>query len=138
MRRFLAREFPSVEMLEACDGEQAVAMAEAYTPDLILLDLRMPEMDGLQAATAIRALERGRDVPMLALSIDGSPGAEANVMRAGFKEFMLKPVSDYSALEGEDCLLASARRVGEAIWEPATPRRQCARLPSRISRREPG
>ena len=99
MRRFLAREFPSVEMLEACDGEQAVAMAEAYHPDLILLDLRMPEMDGLQAAQRIRALERGRDVPMLALSIDGSPGAEANVMRAGFKEFMLKPVSDYSALK---------------------------------------
>jgi signal transduction histidine kinase/ActR/RegA family two-component response regulator len=99
MRRFLAQEFPQVEMLEACDGEQALAMAEAYQPDLILLDLRMPEMDGLQAARRIRALEYGRDVPMVAISIDGSPSVEADVMRAGFKEFMLKPVSDYSALK---------------------------------------
>jgi signal transduction histidine kinase/CheY-like chemotaxis protein len=99
VRRFVVQEFPLVDVLEACDGEQALAMFDAHAPDLVLLDLHMPQLDGWQAASAIRRRPRGLDVPILALSVDASPGAETNAMRAGFQEFIAKPISDYSALK---------------------------------------
>jgi signal transduction histidine kinase len=97
--RFIAREFPGVEIIEACDGEQAVAMFAAEKPHVVVLDLHMPNLDGWQAARTIRRCEGGRAVPILALSVDASPTAEANTIRAGFQEFIAKPISDYSALK---------------------------------------
>ncbi|MCC6848177.1 MAG: response regulator [Deltaproteobacteria bacterium] len=99
VHRFVDKEFPNVEVLEACDGEQAVAMFERERPHLVLLDLHMPKLDGWQAAGAIRRLPGGATLPVLALSVDASPGAEAKAVRAGFQEFIAKPISDYSALK---------------------------------------
>ncbi len=98
LRRFLAREMPDVECFEASDGLQALALVEAHKPDLVILDLRMPEMDGWQAARRIRELESGRDIPILALSVTASPGVEAYALHAGCNEFVAKPVSDYGGL----------------------------------------
>ncbi len=99
VRRFIEREFPNVDVFEACDGEQAVALYEIEKPHIVVLDLHMPNLDGWQAARLIRQREGGRQVPILALSVDASPIAEANTVRAGFKEFIAKPISDYSALK---------------------------------------
>jgi signal transduction histidine kinase/ActR/RegA family two-component response regulator len=99
VQRFVAREFPDVDVIEACDGAQAVALFEAHRPHLVLMDLHMPQLDGWEAARAIRQGDGGRAVPILALSVDASPSAEANAIRAGFKEFIAKPISDYSALK---------------------------------------
>ena len=98
IERFVTKEFPEVEVIEACDGAQAVKMYEAHRPDIVVLDLHMPELNGWQAATAIRQCDGGREVPLLALSVDASPMAESNALRAGFREFIAKPISDYSAL----------------------------------------
>ncbi|MBI3770617.1 MAG: response regulator [Deltaproteobacteria bacterium] len=89
---------PDAECFEACNGVEALALVEKHQPDLVLLDLRMPEMDGWQAARRIRELENGRDVPIIALSVTASPGAEAYAIHAGCNEFVTKPVSDYSTL----------------------------------------
>ncbi len=99
VRRFIAREFPNVDVVEACDGEQAVTLFAAEKPHLVLLDLHMPTLDGWQAARTIRRSDGGLTVPILALSVDASPSAEANAVRAGFQEFIAKPISDYSALK---------------------------------------
>ncbi len=98
MRRLIARQFPDVEWYEASDGLQALALFEAHRPDLVLLDLRMPTMDGWMAARRIRGLEGGRDVPILAITVTASPGAEAYALHAGCTEFIAKPISDYSTL----------------------------------------
>ncbi len=98
LRRFLAREMPEVECFEACNGVEALELIKAHKPDLVLLDLRMPEMDGWQAARRIRELENGRDIPIIALSVTASAGAEAYAIHAGCNEFVTKPVSDYSTL----------------------------------------
>jgi len=100
MRRLIARQFPDVEVYEACDGLQALALFEAHQPDLVLLDLRMPTMDGWMAARRIRALAGGRDVPILAVTVTASPGAEAYALHAGCNEFIPKPISDYGVLLG--------------------------------------
>ena len=98
LARFLRREFPGVEVLEAIDGLQALAMVDAYRPDLVLLDLRMPKMDGWQTARRIRALEAGREIPIIALSVNASPTAEMHALGSGCNEFLPKPVSDYGTL----------------------------------------
>ncbi len=98
MQRFFQREMPDVECFVASDGVQALALVEAQEPDLVILDLRMPEMDGWQAARRIRELAAGRDVPILALSVTASPGVEAYALHAGCNEFIPKPVSDFRGL----------------------------------------
>ncbi len=99
VRRFVAKEFPNVEVLEACDGAQALAVLDAERPHVVLLDLHMPNLDGWQTVRAIRRRPGGLSMPVIALSVDASPGAEANAVRAGFQEFIAKPISDYSALK---------------------------------------
>ena len=125
MRRFVAREFPEVEVLEAGDGEQAVEMFEARKPHIVLLDLHMPQLDGWQAAQRIRQCEGGRDVPILALSVDASPEAEANAIRAGFKEFIAKPISDYSALQARLAFWLDLRDTRDRRTTPAAPSAPC-------------
>jgi CheY-like chemotaxis protein len=133
VRRFVKLEFPLVDVLEACDGEQAVAMFEAQAPDLVLLDLHMPTLDGWQAAAAIRRRPRGLDVPIVALSVDASPTAESNAVRAGFQEFIAKPISDYSALKARLTYWLGPRDArGKAITVAPSPScEQCLRRPMR-------
>jgi signal transduction histidine kinase len=98
MERFFEREMPDVECFVAADGTEALRLVAAHHPDLVILDLRMPEMDGWQAARRIRELPAGRDVPILALSVTASPGVVAHALHAGCNEFIPKPVSDYRGL----------------------------------------
>ncbi len=98
LRRFIARHLPDVEFFEASDGAHALAVFEVHRPDLVLLDLRMPKMDGWVAARRLRALEGGQDVPIVAVTVTASPGAEAYALHAGCNEFLTKPISDYSVL----------------------------------------
>jgi CheY-like chemotaxis protein len=130
VQRFVTREFPNVDVIEACDGEQAVALYETVRPHVVVLDLHMPNLDGWQAARHIRQREGGRDVPILALSVDASPSAEANAVRAGFKEFIAKPISDYSALKARLTYWLSPRDArGRVVPTPASTARceQCGR-----------
>ena len=77
----------------AQDGEEAVAAAEAAPYDLILLDIRMPRLDGLGAAARIRAL-RGpaARTPIVALTADAGEAERAQAIRAGMDDFITKPI----------------------------------------------
>ena len=125
-RHFISREMPDVECFEAADGVQALALVEAHKPDLVILDLRMPEMDGWEAARRIRALEHGRDVPIIALSVTASPGTEAYAIHAGCTEFVAKPVSDYTALAARICHWIGPTEAGAAAYEPGGEAERCA------------
>ena len=94
------------------------ALYQAHRPDVVLLDLHMPTLDGWQAARRIRELEGGREVPILALSVDASPLAETNAVRAGFKEFIAKPISDYSGLKARIAYWLAQRAHGSAAAGP--------------------
>jgi len=90
-------------VLAAESGEEAVLLASAREFDLIIMDLRMPEMDGLEAARRIRALPppRGR-VTMLALTARDTPGQMAQCADAGMDGHVAKPV-EYAALMDAVC-----------------------------------
>ena len=75
---------------EAVNGVEALEMIRALRPDLVLLDIQMPELDGLAATKAIREL--GYDIPIIALTADAMPDDRARCLAAGMNDYLQKPV----------------------------------------------
>jgi two-component system cell cycle response regulator DivK len=101
MRLELAEGF---EVLVAGDGEKGCAAALAERPDIILMDLELPGMDGWEAARRLKGDPQTRDIPIVALSAHVLAGARERALAAGCDEFDTKPV-DF------DRLLATIRRL---------------------------
>jgi CheY-like chemotaxis protein len=95
-------------VLVARDGEQGVAMARAERPDLILMDLRLPVIDGWEATRRIKADPDTRHIPILALSAHAMTGDRANALAAGCDDYDTKPV-DLPRLRGKIAALLSGR-----------------------------
>jgi len=80
------------ELQVAEDGEQALAMLETDAPDLILMDMQLPRIDGYEATRRIKADERFRRIPLIALTAHSMRGDETRARDAGCDEFITKPV----------------------------------------------
>lgn len=78
-------------VLEAASGAEAVRVAQAESPDLILLDLSMPNMDGFATIHHLRRLLGLRDIPVLALSAHSAREVREDAIAAGCREFIMKP-----------------------------------------------
>ena len=85
-------------VLEAANGEQGVQVYKEKHPDLILMDLSMPVLDGYGAVRQIRELEEIDRVPIIALSAHGTADHRAKAMAVGFNEYLTKPI-DFLQLE---------------------------------------
>ena len=82
----------SFDITAASSGRQAIDQCRAEMPDLVIMDVQMPGMSGLQATGAIRALPGGRDVPILALTAQAMAGDRERILHAGFDDYLAKPV----------------------------------------------
>ena len=93
----LLQQETDVEVVAECsDGGQAVSAIQHHLPDLVFLDVQMPEMDGYEAARSIRARwssnERARP-RMIAMTSDAMPGVRELCLEAGMDDYLTKPVS---------------------------------------------
>ena len=78
--------------LEASTGEGAVEVALEQGPDLVLMDIQLPDIDGVEALARIRADERSASLPVLALTAQAMEGDRERFLAAGFDGYLSKPV----------------------------------------------
>jgi two-component system, cell cycle response regulator DivK len=101
MRLELLGEF---EVVSAEDGEKGCAMALSERPDIILMDLEMPVIDGWEATRRLKGDPQTRDIPIIALSAHALAGEREKALAAGADEFDTKPIEF-------ERLVATLRRV---------------------------
>jgi two-component system cell cycle response regulator DivK len=96
------------EVAVATDGEQGVAMAASEAPDLIVMDLSLPVLDGWEATRRLKGAPDTRPIPIIALSAHAMEGDRAKAIAAGCDDYDTKPV-DFPRLLGKiRALLATA------------------------------
>jgi two-component system, cell cycle response regulator DivK len=95
------------EVLVAHDGRAGVEAAREHMPDLILLDLGLPVLDGWEAARLLKQDERTRAIPIIALSAHAMAGDRAAALEAGCNDYGTKPVDFRQLLEKMEALLPS-------------------------------
>jgi len=82
------------EVIEAEDGLVGVEQALACSPDLVLMDMSMPRMDGWEATEKLRSLDNTRHLPIIALTAHAVKGDRERAMNAGCNEYLSKPVDE--------------------------------------------
>jgi len=106
LRRRLERA--GFEVLIAADGEQGMAMAVSERPDLILMDLSLPVLDGWEATRRLKAAQETRAIPIIALSAHAMTGDRDRAMAAGCDDYDTKPVDLPRLLQKIRAILARA------------------------------
>jgi two-component system cell cycle response regulator DivK len=91
VRQLLSRT--SYQLVEAVDGESGVAMAQQLVPQLILMDVQLPKMSGLDATRALKADPRTSDIPIIVITSFALSGDREKAAVAGADNYLAKPYS---------------------------------------------
>ncbi len=94
-RLFVRRVLESIgyDMLEAEDGQTGIALAQAELPDLILMDVGLPDIDGLETTRHLKQLPAVANIPIIALTANAMKGDAESAFAAGCDGYLTKPIS---------------------------------------------
>jgi signal transduction histidine kinase/CheY-like chemotaxis protein len=112
VERILANH-TDLAMISAMTGALGIDLARQHTPDLILLDLNLPDVPGDQVLARLRRDPRTRDIPVVILSADATPGQVDRLLAAGAHEFLAKPIAAAEFLGSLDRMLRLPAREAE-------------------------
>lgn len=114
-RSLLAAALDQMDLavVECGSGEEALELASTVQPDLVLMDLRMHGMDGLEATRRLRANPRLAHIPVIALSAEGEEAAAERALAAGADSFLAKPIDLGLLAARMNALLSGRRASGE-------------------------
>ncbi|HEX3901554.1 MAG TPA: ATP-binding protein [Polyangia bacterium] len=118
LRQILARR--PLAIVTATSGRQAIERCRVDPPDLVIMDVQMPGMTGLQATGAIRALPGGADIPIVALTAQAMKGDRERILAAGCDAYLAKPVQPNELIAVVERLLRDGAS-GATISSPAAP-----------------
>ena len=96
----------NLRLFTALDGRGGLALARKQPPDLILLDLHLPDMGGDEVMRRLRLEARTRDVPVVVLSADATPAQIARLRQLGVRDYLTKPFRIRELLAAIDAVLA--------------------------------
>lgn len=82
------------EVIEAVNGQEGVELAERERPDLILMDLSLPVVDGWEATRQLKANDNSRSIPVIALTAHAMKGDEEKALAAGCDDYLVKPLDE--------------------------------------------
>ena len=86
------RRYPQMKLLSAMNGEKGLELARQFHPDVILLDINLPGMNGFDVLRELKQRPDTRDIPLIALSADAMPFDVERGLEAGFRRYLTKPV----------------------------------------------
>jgi len=98
------------EVLTASDGEQALETAQREQPDLIVLDIMMPKLDGYETCKALKSKEETRDIPVILLSAKGRNVDQKTGFEVGADDYITKPFSPRKLVERIHAILGQPNR----------------------------
>lgn len=103
LREFLTNYYPSIEVIEATNGEEARCKYEETHPDMVFLDIVMPEMDGIECLKKIK--EKNQDAKVVILSSVGNQEMLKEALKAGAVNFIQKPWDEESMKKAIETLI---------------------------------
>lgn len=110
MERILADRL-DVRLLTAIQGRMGLDLAREHSPDLIVLDLHLPDMSGDEVLRGLRGSPETCEIPVIVMSADSTPGQVAKVMAGGANEFLTKPLDLKRFMEAVADTLAAAPKL---------------------------
>jgi CheY-like chemotaxis protein len=87
-----ALRFAGYEVFEAITGTEGVQQARSQHPDLVLMDISVPELDGWEATAILKADPATKDIPIIAVTAHALPGDEERSLEAGCDGYLAKPI----------------------------------------------
>ena len=111
----------------AVDGQEAVDLAASLIPDLILMDMSLPKIDGWQATRQIKADDKTRSIPVIALTAHAMSGDKEKALEAGCDDYDIKPVEIDRLLGKIHALIGTTEKpvkrdppdLAEEYWSPS-------------------
>ncbi len=97
------------ETLEALTGSEGVRLARAHRPDLVLMDIQLPDIDGITALRQIRDDKALDAIPVLAVSASVMPDEQQKIVNSGFDAYVMKPINLKQFLETVQRFLVQGR-----------------------------
>lgn len=113
----LGLRYEGFQVEVASDGEQGIALAQRIDPDLVILDVMMPGIDGLEVCRRLRANPTTRDVPILMLTAKDEVGDRILGLQTGADDYLTKPFDFYELLERIKAILRRQSRAKSAQGE---------------------
>lgn len=115
----LKMKLGNCEIHKALNGKEAISLFKELTevPDIIYMDVQMPELDGYQATKGIRALENGKDVPIIAVSAGILKGEQDKAIKSGMNDFISKPISQKAILESLQEYVLRIKNINAIVEE---------------------
>jgi CheY-like chemotaxis protein len=98
------------QVMIAVDGEQGVAMAKSETPDLILMDMSLPVLDGWEATRRLKSASATKEIPIIALTAHAMTGDRDKAMAVGCNDYDTKPIDLARLLEKMEKILGTTGR----------------------------
>jgi CheY-like chemotaxis protein len=105
----LVSAFENIDLLTAPTAELGIELARGHQPEVILMDINLPGMSGLDALRALRAAPETRDIPVIALTAAASERDKQRGVDAGFYRYITKPVKVDELVAALEVLLAPSR-----------------------------
>ena len=110
----LLRRRSNLNLLTASEPGAGLRLAQEHRPDLILLDIHLPEMDGFEVFRHLQESERTRDIPVIAVSANAMPSEIERALNEGFRDYCTKPIDINKFMKTIDTILRPVTPAGQA------------------------
>ena len=90
--RAILKMIPDIEIFEETRGDLGLELIKSGNPDLIILDIQLPEMSGIELCTELRKIDHFKEIPIIAVTSFAMKGDKERILSAGFTKYVSKPI----------------------------------------------